>query len=312
MPRGTICLLLGPAAVAFVVVDQLPHDRTPDMNVASFAYDADQAFFNQVASQLGGFGRADLMQLPYQAFPEFGGPEAMRPHDSLKPFLLIRNARTSAASFPGSNGAFHQMSVQEFFRSGQFHALKIELEARGFEGLIVDRAGLNPFEQRRLQTLMEQSNEAIVGGENDRFVFLMPANWKDASDTVERDSFLASYGPISMTLPGINTAPAFSGGVRGFAIVDLSPTFALNVNRYQDFAMRAVVQIELTCGKAGSLSVRLDGTTSSLGLGPEPQVLNFEVPLPKGRNTIEFAFDANDKTVGHSCVLARPAVTFFE
>lgn len=310
--RGIYCFLVGPAAAVFVVVDQLPHDRTQKTIVASLAFDADQAFFNQVAGELGGFGSADLMQLPYQAFPEFGGPEAMRPHDSLKPFLLIKNARTSAASFPGSNGAFHQMSVQELFRSGQFHALHLEMDARGFEGLIVDRAGLSAYEQRRLQTLMEQSKETIAGGENDRFVFLRPTKWKDAPDAVGRGSFLASYGPISVTLPGINTAPAFSGGVRGFASVDVSPTFALNVNRHQDFAMRAVVQIELTCHKAGLLSVELDDTTSSLGLGPEPQVLNFAVPLPNARNTIEFAFEANDNTVGNSCVLARPAVTFFE
>ena len=236
----------------------------------------------------------------------------MLPHDSLKPFLLIRNARTSAASFPGSKGAFHQMSVQDLFRSGHFSALQSEMEARGFEGLVIDRAGLNAYEQRRLEALMDQSGAAITGGENDRFVFLQPFKWRDTTDVATPGTFLASYGPIGLSLLGVNTAPVFRGGVRGHPSVNVSSSFALRVNRYEDAAMRSVVQIEMMCKETTEVGVRSDGLSSSFSLGPEPQVLNFAVALPDAQNVLEFAFDASSAGIGNACTLSRAGVTFFE
>lgn len=310
--RRPLYRVLGPAAVALVVIDQLPHDRSSPTSAAALAYDADKTFFDQVSGQLGSFGDADLIQLPYQAFPEFGGPGAMLAHDSLKPFLLIRNARTSAASFPGSKGAFHQMSVQDLFRSGQFSALQSEMEARGFEGLVVDRAGLNAYETRRLQALMDQSRAAITGGENDRFVFLQPSKWQDATDATMPGTFLASYGPIGLSLLGVNTAPVFRGGVRSHPSVAVSSSFALRVNRYEDVAMRSVIQIEIMCNAIASLGVKSDEFSSSVSLGPEPQVLNFAVALPDAQNVLEFTFDPSSAGIGNTCTLSRAGVTFFE
>lgn len=312
LPQRALQWVVGSAATAFVVTDQLPYDRSSQISAATLAYDADKTFFDQVAGKLGSFGEADLMQLPYQAFPEFGGPESMRPHDSLKPFLLIRNARTSAASFPGSNGAFHQMSMQDLFRSGQFSALQFEMDARGFEGLVIDRAGLSGYEQRRLQALIYQSTGAMTGGENDRFVFVQPVNWQNTADAIAPGGFLASYGPISLGLLGANARPVFEGGVRGFPRVTVSPSLALRVSRYADVAMQAVVQIEFTCGQAGSLNIRLDGISSSVILEPEPQILNFAVALPGSQNDIELVFLPEDPRITKSCTLSRPAVTFFQ
>ena len=100
--------------------------------------------------------------------------------------------------------------------------------------------------------------------------------------------------------------------MRGCSHKNVSSSFALRINRYEDVAIRTVVQIEIMCKKTASVGVKTDGLSSLYSLGPEPQVLNFAVALPDAQNVLEFAFDASSVGIGNTCTLSRARVTFFE
>lgn len=151
--------------------------RSPDpafREAAISTYGEDKAFFDEVGALMRP-GERNLLHLPYQAFPEFWGPNGMTTYESLKPYVLLRESKTSAGAFPGTPSALNTLQLQALFRAGEFERLSRALEDDGFDGIVFNLNGLYASERMRMDEMLLQAAGVGADGTNPRFAFVKTA-----------------------------------------------------------------------------------------------------------------------------------------
>jgi hypothetical protein len=297
-------LVFAAVAIVYALVDQ---SRSPDKATAQSANAAaiaDRSFFEKVAAAHHQKPFA-MLQLPYQAFPEFSGPNGMGTNDSLVPFILTRNLRTSAASFPQTAAFFNSLNMQDLFRAGRFGDLVRALTESGISSVVFDRRGLSEFEKRRLGQLSLVLAGSLDGGSADQFVhFSLERPVQNAADFQPSGLFLASYGPIGFGLEAVKPSYSKSGG----PTAELPQSSIILVNRYEDRQMKAVIQFLAECKTPTTIKILSGGEVGTVGLTNEPFMLNLPVNLAEPQARIALQFDVPPS----GCSIRNPAVTFFE
>lgn len=152
--------------LAFGVLDQTSHYRTPNYEAIAEEFDSDGEFARQIEATLP--DDAMVFQLPYVSFPESPPVVGTAAYDPLRMYLHSESIHWSAGAFRGRDAAIWQQSVAE----SKPGTMLDRLREAGFAGLVIDRAGYEDGGAELEQEIRRMLDDAeYFASPNGRFVF---------------------------------------------------------------------------------------------------------------------------------------------
>ena len=156
------------AGVVLVVgyIDQTPAHPSSQYPAIISEFNADTAWFNRIDKMMP--AGAEVLQLPYQPFPETVSVTGTQSSDALIPFLHTTDIRWSGGGIKGRPRADWPGMIEEYSPSD---IVKLAA-ASGFSGIHIDRSAMGKAQAATLQAgLTRAVGHPPIVSANSRFVF---------------------------------------------------------------------------------------------------------------------------------------------
>jgi hypothetical protein len=272
-------------AIAFVIcgcvlavgyVDQTPSHPSAAYPATISAFERDAAWFARIDRVLP--ADAEVLQLPYQAFPETVGPTGTQSSDVLIPFLHTTDIRWSGGGIKGRPRADWPGVIEQYSPAD---IVKLAA-ASGFSGIHLDRAALELDQSKKLEKELSEAlgAEPMVSTDK-RFVFF---DIRKARAAIRQEFSKSELTKVEAAV----VSPV---------ITDISATFASTENTDGTTVERSgspVSPVPLTSANTKPINAELVGSVTLVGLdiAPGRVVISLpdgtrhEIPLVDGRGTI--------------------------
>lgn len=253
------------AAVVLVggFIDQTPSGGSLDYPGLAKAYNSDDAYFARVDKVLP--VGAEVLQLPYQPFPESVSSTGIQSSDVLRPFLHTPDLKWSGGGIKGRPRADWPGMLEQYSPAD----IVTLAAASGFSGILVDRLALEKDQYRPLLAgLTATLGVSPLSGSNNRYAFY--------DIRTERKELRTEFGRGELA--------RVEKSIIDPVIADTSTTFQTTTDedgKTVERSTAAVSPITLTSTK--SVRARLETTVTLVQKKPEEREL--QVTLPGGKVT---------------------------
>jgi hypothetical protein len=274
--QRVIAFAICACVLAVGYIDQTPSHPSATYPATISTFERDSTWFARIDKVLP--AGAEVLQLPYQPFPETVSPTGTQSSDVLIPFLHTTDIRWSGGGIKGRPRADWPGVIEQYSPAD---IVKLAA-ASGFSGIHIDRAALEPDQSKKLeQGLAEALGAKPMVSADQRFVFY---DIRKARATL-REEFTQSE------LKKVEAA------VVSPVIADTSGTFVSTENADGMTVERSVSPVSpvpLTSANTKPISAQLLGSVTLVGLDISPGRVTVSLPdgtqhvisLIKGHGTI--------------------------
>lgn len=274
--QRAIAFALCGVVLAVGYVDQTPSHPSADYPAIISAFERDAAWFARIDRILP--ADAEVLQLPYQAFPESVGPTGTQSSDVLIPFLHTTDIRWSGGGIKGRPRADWPGVIEQYSPAD---IVKLAA-ASGFSGIHLDRAALEPDQSKRFETgLTAALGTTPIVSADKRFVFY---DIRAARTSIRKEFTKSELKKVEDAV----VTPV---------IADTSATFVSTEDTDGTTVERSSSQVSpvpLTSANATPIRAMLIGSVSLVGLDVSsgrltvslPDGSSHEIPLVDGHGTI--------------------------